>query len=108
MARELGGVPRFVGESYPVGISRENLTAATRRAGLVAAQMRAEGSQIRFVKSTLMPADDTLMCLFDATSADLVMQLSRRAELPIERVIEAVELATDRKSPNGAARDQRR
>lgn len=93
-------MPRFVGESYPVGVSRESLTAATRRARLVAAQMRAEGSQIRFVKSTFMPADDGLMCLFDATSADLVMELSRRAELPIERVLEAVELVTDAESAN--------
>lgn len=101
-------MPRFVGESYPVGISRDNLTAAIRRGRRVAEQMRGEGRQIRFVKSTLMPADDTLMCLFDATSADLVIELSRRAELPIERVIEAVELAAGRECPNGTARDPRR
>jgi uncharacterized protein DUF4242 len=101
-------VPRFVGESYPVGISRDNLTAAIRRGRLVAAQMRGEGRQIQIVKSTLMPADDTLMCLFDATSAELVIELSRRAELPIERVVEAVELAADVELPSGAARHHRR
>lgn len=101
-------MPRFVGESYPVGISRDNLTAAIRRGRRVADQMRGEGRQIRFVKSTLMPADDTLMCLFDASSAELVIELSRRAELPIERVIEAVELAAGGESTNGTARDQRR
>ncbi len=87
-------MPRFLGESYPVGVGRKTLTAAARRARLVAADMRAEGSDVRFVKSTFVPAEDALICLFDAPSADLVMELGRRAGLPIERVVEAVELGS--------------
>jgi hypothetical protein len=68
------------------------LTAAARRARLVAAEMRAEGSQVRFVKSTFVPVEDALICLFDAPSAYLVRELARRAGLPIERVVEAVGL----------------
>ena len=68
------------------------MTAAARRARLVAAEMRAEGSQVRFVKSTFVPVEDALICLFDAPSADLVRELARRAGLPIERVVEAVGL----------------
>jgi uncharacterized protein DUF4242 len=86
-------MPRFLGESYPVGVGRKALTAATRRARLVAAEMRAVGNEVRFVKSTYVPAEDALMCLFDAPSAEVVRELGRRAGLPIERVVEAVELA---------------
>jgi len=91
-------MPRFVGETYPVGLSRDNLAAAARRARFIAAQMRAEGHQIRFVKSTYMPAEDSLICLFDATSADLVLELGCRAELPIERIVEGVDLMSQPKS----------
>jgi uncharacterized protein DUF4242 len=87
-------MPRFLGESYPVGVGSKALTAAARRARLVAAEMRAEGIGIRFVKSTFVPAEDALMCLFDAPSADVVRELGRRAGLPVERVVEAVELAS--------------
>jgi len=86
-------MPRFLGEGYPVGIGRKALTAAARRARVVAAEMRAEGSQVRFVKSTFLPAEDALICLFDAPSADVVKELGRRAGLPIERVVEAVGLS---------------
>jgi hypothetical protein len=86
-------MPRFLGEGYPVGVGRTALIAAARRARVVAAEMRAEGSQVRFVKSTFLPAEDALICLFDASSADVVRELGQRAGLPIERVVEAVGLS---------------
>jgi hypothetical protein len=100
-------MPRFLGESYPVGIGRKALTAATRKALLVAAEMRSEGSDVRFVKSTFVPAEDALICLFDAPSAELVIELGRRAGLPIERVVEAVELAAHDAAKTTAATGRR-
>jgi len=85
-------VPRFLAESYPVGVSRKNLTDAARRARLVATQMRAQGTAVWFVKSTFVPSEDALICLFDAPSAASVEELSRRATLPLERIVEAVDV----------------
>lgn len=87
-------MPRFLAESYPVGVGRKTLTDAARKARLIAAEMRAEGRRMRFVKSTFVPAEDTLLCLFDAPSAELVVELGRRAGLPLERVVEAIELGS--------------
>jgi len=88
-------MPRFLGESYPVGVSRKNLTAAARRARVVAAQMRAQGTAVWFVKSTFVPSEESLICLFDAPSAATVEELSRRATLPVERVIEVVDVEAE-------------
>ncbi len=88
-------MPRFLGESYPVGVARKTLAAAARRARLVAAEMRAEGSEVRFLKSTFVPTEEALICLVDAPSAEVVTELGRRAGLPLERVVEAVELGSD-------------
>ena len=85
-------MPRFLGESYPVGVGRKTLLAAARKARVVAAEMRAEGSEVRFVKSTFVPTEEALICLVDAPSAEVVTELGRRAGLPIQRVVEAVEL----------------
>lgn len=101
-------MPLFLGESYPVGIGRKTLTAAARRARLIAAEMRAEGSQVRFVKSTFVPKDDALFCLFQAPSADLVLELGRRAGLPIERVVDAVELASQSSDATATFKERRR
>ena len=62
---------------------------------MVAAEMRAEGSEVRFVKSTFVPTEEALICLVDAPSAEVVTELGRRAGLPIERIVEAVELGSD-------------
>jgi hypothetical protein len=87
-----------LGESYPVGVSRKNLTDAARRARLVAAQMRAQGTAVWFVKSTFVPSEDALICLFDAPSATSVEELSRRAILPLERIVEAVDVDVETES----------
>jgi len=101
-------VPRFLGESYPVGIGRKNLTAAARRAQLVASQMRAQGIAVWFVKSTFLPSEDALICIFDAPSAATVEELSRRATLPVERVVEAVDVDMEGESGGGSRMKARR
>lgn len=92
-------MPRFVGESYPVGVGRKTLVAASRRARLVAVEMRAEGREVRFLKSTYVPDEEALICLVDAPSAEVVMELGRRAGLPLERVAEAVDLGSRNAKP---------
>jgi hypothetical protein len=101
-------MPRFLGEGFPVGVARGSLTAAARRARRVAASMRAEGSPVWFVRSTFVPEEDSLLCLFDAPSADLVRELSRRARLPVERIVEAVDVSPDTRAGDSGSLEELR
>ena len=83
-------VPSYLVESYladspsAVDDSRER---ARRAAEL--------GDGIRYVRTTFLPGDETILHLFEAPSASVLDEAGRRAALKFERIVEAVEGAAD-------------
>ncbi len=74
------------------GVTIDVLAAAQRRAIDTAADMSQQGTPVRYLRSTFVPEESSCMCLFDAGSADVVEQLNRKAEIPFDRVVEALDL----------------
>ena len=74
------------------GVTIDVLAAAHRRAIDTAADMSQQGTPVRYLRSTFVPEESSCMCLFDAGSADVVEQLNRKAEIPFDRVVEALDL----------------
>jgi Protein of unknown function (DUF4242) len=60
------------------------------RAKLAAEQLTGEGTPVRFVRGIFVPEDETCFHLYEAVTAEAVHEAARRAELPLERVAEAV------------------
>jgi hypothetical protein len=79
----------YVVECYWPGVSEEKLTAAARRADEAASALRELGADVDFVGSILVPADETVFCLFDGIEED-VREASERAGVPFERVLESL------------------
>jgi hypothetical protein len=80
-------------ERHLPGISMDDLAQAQRRAIDTAASMTAEGTPVSYLRSTFVPGEDKCMCLFEAESAADVERLNRSAEIPFERVVEALDLS---------------
>jgi hypothetical protein len=78
-------MPRFLVESY-VAASTGAFDDARERARLTAEQ----GADVVYVESTYVPGDETVMHLFDAPSVEALEAAGRRAGLPFERIVEAV------------------
>ena len=68
---------------------------------LAAAQARRRGSDARFEGALYRPADELVLCLFEAASPAAVKTASERAGMPCERVIETVWVSPGRR---GASR----
>jgi len=49
------------------------------------------GRGIRYVRTTFLPADETVLHMFEATSGEALRDAAREAALPYERIVEAVE-----------------
>jgi len=49
------------------------------------------GSGVRYLRTTFLPGDETLLHLFEAPSAEALDEAGRRAALPFERIVEAVD-----------------
>ena len=83
----------FLVESYWPGVSVERLEEGLERVAGVADAMRDEGHRIEYLSCTLMSEDEVVLCLFDAESAAEVAELADRADLPCDRISQALTLA---------------
>jgi len=52
--------------------------------------MRSEGKQVEHVRSTLVPEQETVFCIFEATSEELVAELNERADFRYDRIDRAL------------------
>lgn len=82
----------FMVERNLRGISMEGLAGAQKAAIGTADAMRAQGTAIRYIRSTFAPEDGRCMCLFEAESETDVRQLNDLAGLPYERLVPALDL----------------
>jgi hypothetical protein len=56
------------------------------------AQLAAEvGTGVRYVRTTFLPGDETVLHVFEAESPEAVRDAIQVAALPYERIVEAVE-----------------
>jgi Protein of unknown function (DUF4242) len=78
----------FLVEHYRPGISIEAFSEAAHRMRQVTRQM----PSIRFLHSTLVPEDETSFCVFLAPTRAVVEEAYRRAGVPFERIVDALEL----------------
>lgn len=74
------------------GISMDDLGGAQKAAIGKAAEMKAGGTDIRYIRSTFAPQDGRCMCLFEAATEADVKRLNDDAGLPYDRIVEALDL----------------
>lgn len=53
------------------------------------------GDGVRYVRTTFLPADQTILHFFEAPSAEELDRAGKLAALPFERIVEAVEGSGD-------------
>ena len=76
----------YLVEHYRPGLSAEELSQWVSRVRDVAIEMEREGKPVRFLRSTIVPGDETLLCVLEAGSEELVREAYARAGLPFERL----------------------
>jgi hypothetical protein len=57
--------------------------------------MTQEGTPVRYLRSTFIPDEEKCFCLFEGPSVEAVRTANDRAQLPYERIVEAMHLASD-------------
>jgi hypothetical protein len=67
--------------------------AATQRAAIEMSQrFTAEGKPARYIRTTLVPSESRCLTLFEAPNAKVVQEVNEAAQIPFDRIIEALEL----------------
>jgi hypothetical protein len=76
----------YLVEHYRPGLTVDGLRQWAARVRDEAGEMEREGRSVHYVRSAIVPADETLLCLLEAASEDLVRETYARAGLPFERL----------------------
>jgi hypothetical protein len=74
-------------------VSRTDTVAAragAKRARREAERLSREGTAVRLLRSIFVPEDETCFDLYEAESSDAVLEVTRRAQLHIDRIAETV------------------
>ena len=79
----------FLAELYVPRSTADAVGDVRDRAHRATAELTAEGTPVRLVRSIFVPADETCLFLFEATSIDAVRETAHRAALSFEHIAEA-------------------
>ncbi|MDO8681457.1 MAG: DUF4242 domain-containing protein [Acidobacteriota bacterium] len=74
------------------GITSEGLAGAQKAAIASAQKSTADGTPVRYIRSTFVPGEARCMCLFEAKTPDAVRDVNESAGLPFTRIVEAMDL----------------
>jgi hypothetical protein len=82
----------YMVERNLAGITMPQLAGAQQAAITTSRRFTADGTPVRYIRSTFVPGEARCMCLFDASSAEDVRKVNEAAEIPFVRIVEALDL----------------
>jgi hypothetical protein len=80
----------YLVENYSPGMSADGLEAAGRRVRDEVEALARVGKRVRLLQAAVVPRDETLLCLVDAASEDLVREAFMRAGVSFDRISPAL------------------
>lgn len=88
-------MPRYLAELYLSHSDSGRLREDANRARSSADELSREGVSIRYLRTLFLNEDETCFYLYDAGSPESVLEATRRAQLPIDRVVETVDIGLE-------------
>jgi hypothetical protein len=83
-------MPSYLVDGYLPRSRSGELAELSARLRAAAEELTAEGTAVRHVRSSFLPADELFLHLIEAESAEAAGEASRRAGIAPERIVEAV------------------
>jgi hypothetical protein len=80
----------FIVERRLQGLSPEHLAALHRALAESARRLSVGEDSVRYLRSTFAPTRSLCLCVFQATSGDLVRRVNEVAQVPFESIDEAM------------------
>ena len=76
----------YLVEHYRPGLSVPGLATLAALVRETAAALEDEGRPVRYLHSTIVPADEALLSVFESATEELVREVYTRAEVPFDRL----------------------
>jgi hypothetical protein len=85
-------VPDYLVEVYCANLRADELSGVGGRVRSAAEELTRQGAPVRFIGSISVPGDEMCFLIYEAPSASIAGEVSERALVPFERVVEAVRI----------------
>jgi Protein of unknown function (DUF4242) len=85
----------FLVERYIPRLCVNDVERLVQRLAAATAQLRAEGRDVRWLRSHALPDEETCLCFFSARRREDVEEVNRRADAAYERVVTVLTLDGD-------------
>jgi hypothetical protein len=82
-------------ECYLPAIDRRAVELSGDRAVVAAAELRGQGDRVDYIGALLVPGDEVVFYLFAAGSEGAVREVSARAGIEFERVLESIPIGVE-------------
>ncbi len=79
----------FLLEVYATRTDSRAVGEAARRTRAAADSLASEGPHVQYVRSIYVPDDETCFYVYEADFAGTVREVARRADLSVDRLVEA-------------------
>jgi len=80
----------FLVEHYRPGLDAEGLGHWVGRVRDAISDLESEGKPVSFLRSTIVPRDESFLCVLEADSEQLIRAAYARAGIPFERISSAI------------------
>jgi hypothetical protein len=80
----------FIVERRLPELSLAHLVIAHRALAESSRRISTGGDSVRYLRSTFTPTGGRCVCMFEANSLDLVRQVNEVAQVPFDRIVEAL------------------
>ena len=97
MAREASNDVRqaYLIEHYRPGRDVAQLSRSVVRVRETVIQMERAGEPVRYLSSTIVPRDESFLCVIEAASEGVVVEAYARANVPFERISAAIAVESE-------------
>jgi hypothetical protein len=80
----------FLVEHYWPGLDADALRRCVARVRATVAELERQRKPMRFLGSTIVPSDESFLCVIEAASEQLIREAYARAGIPFERISPAL------------------
>jgi hypothetical protein len=108
MARTGTGIREtFLVEHYRPGSTPAELAAMADSVRETAGELERMGEAVRYLRAAVVPTDESLLCVFEAASEDLVREAYARAGIRFERITAVIPDGTWADRPRHTKEEER-
>lgn len=92
MARRIGIGARqtYLVEHYRPGVPAEELRRGAAQVREIVDALEREGTPVRYLNATIVPIDESFLCVLESASEELVRDAYTRAGISFERISTAI------------------